>query len=68
MSNAGYVPGVSDRILTICTIIPAITYTLIWLLYKFAYPLTKEKLEPIYKEVREANEAIAKEEAAEETE
>ena len=58
MANAGYVPGVSDRILTICTIIPAITYTLIWLLYKFAYPLTKEKLEPIYEEVRAANEAL----------
>jgi len=63
MSNAGYVPGVSDRILTICTIIPAVTYTLIWLLYKFAYPLTKEKLEPIYEEVQAANEALAKEEA-----
>lgn len=68
MANSGYVPGVSDRILTICTIIPAVTYTLIWLLYQFAYPLTKEKLEPIYKEVREANEAIAKEEAAQEIE
>lgn len=60
MSNAGFVPGVSDRILTICTVIPAITYTLIWLLYRFAYPLTKEKLEPIYEEVRTANEELAK--------
>ena len=64
MSNAGYVPGTSDKILTICTLIPAITYTLIWLLYRFGYPLTKEKLEPIYEKVRADNEALAK---AEET-
>ncbi|MBR2589809.1 MAG: MFS transporter [Clostridia bacterium] len=63
MANSGYVPGVSDKILTICTVIPAITYTLIWLLYRFAYPLTKEKLEPIYEEVRAANEALAEEES-----
>ena len=55
MANAGYVSGVSDRILFICTLIPAITYTAIWLLYKFAYPLTKERLEPIYAEVQKAN-------------
>ena len=55
MANAGYVSGVSDKILFICTLIPAITYTSIWLLYKFAYPLTKERLEPIYAEVQKAN-------------
>jgi GPH family glycoside/pentoside/hexuronide:cation symporter len=60
MSNAGYVAGTSDRILTICTLIPAITYTLIWLLYRFGYPLTKEKLEPIYEKVRADNEALAR--------
>lgn len=62
MANAGYVGGAggtSDRILTICTLIPAITYTLIWLLYRFAYPLTKERLEPIYEKVRADNEAAA---------
>ncbi len=64
MSNAGYVPGTSDKILTICTLIPAITYTLIWLLYRFGYPLTKEKLEPIYEKVRIDNEALAKAEEA----
>ena len=58
IADAGYVPGVGDKILTICTLIPAVTYTLIWLLYKFAYPLTKEKLEPIYKEVRSSNETV----------
>ncbi|MBR2278530.1 MAG: MFS transporter [Eubacterium sp.] len=56
MSNAGFVSGVSEGILKVCTIIPAITYTLIWLLYRFGYPLTKEKLEPIYKTVHESNE------------
>ena len=52
MADAGFVEGVSQGILTVCTIIPAITYTLIFLLYQFAYPLTKEKLEPIYEYVR----------------
>lgn len=55
MSNAGYVEGVSEGILKVCTIIPAITYTLIFVLYRFAYPLTKERLEPVYKYVRESN-------------
>ena len=55
MASIGYKEGVSEGILWICTIIPAITYTAIWLLYRFAYPLTKEKLEPIYKQVRSSN-------------
>lgn len=58
MSNAGYVPGVSEGILKVCTLIPAIVYTLIFLLYKFAYPLTKEKLEPVYEYVREHNKSL----------
>ncbi len=60
MANAGYVEGVSEGILQVCTLIPAITYTLIFVLYQFAYPLTKEKLEPIYKHVRSSHEADAK--------
>ena len=60
MADAGYVEGgTSDKILTICTLIPAITYTLIWLLYRFGYPLTKERLEPIYEKVKADNEALA---------
>ena len=55
MSNAGFVPGISEGILTVCTLIPAITYTLVFVLYKFFYPLTKEKLEPVYEYVRENN-------------
>ncbi len=58
MASIGYKQGVSEGILWLCTLIPAITYTAIWLLYKFAYPLTKEKLEPIYEKVRSSNEAI----------
>lgn len=59
MANAGYVDGVSDGILKVCTLIPAVTYTSIFLLYKFAYPLTKEKLVPIYDTIRKNNEEIA---------
>lgn len=55
MANAGYVEGVSEGILKVCTIIPAIAYTLIFLLYKFAYPLTKEKLQPVYEYTRNHN-------------
>ena len=56
MANAGFVDGVSQGILMVCTLIPAITYTLIFLLYQFAYPLTKEKLVPVYETVRKNNE------------
>ena len=31
----------------------SVVYTGVWLLMKFGYPLTKEKLEPIYAFVRE---------------
>lgn len=60
MANAGYVEGVSEGILKVCTLIPAVIYTLIFILYKFAYPLTKEKLEPVYAYVRQHNEEILK--------
>ncbi len=59
MTSTGYVEGVSEGILKVCTVIPAVTYTLIYLLYQFAYPLTKEKLEPIYSYVRESHELAA---------
>lgn len=58
MANAGYVDGISEGILTVCTLIPAITYTLVFVLYKFFYPLTKEKLEPVYDYVRQNNENL----------
>ena len=46
MANAGFVDGISEGILTVCTLIPAITYTLVFILYKFFYPLTKERSKP----------------------
>ena len=51
----------SKKIMLICTIIPAIVYTGVWLLRRFGYPLTKEKLVPIYAFVREKREAAEKE-------
>lgn len=59
MTSTGFVEGVSQGILKVCTIIPAITYSLIFTLYQFAYPLTKEKLEPIYSYVRASHEVAA---------
>ncbi len=53
--------GTSRKIMFICTIIPAVVYTGVWLLMRFGYPLTKERLEPIYEYVR-----LKREEAAEE--
>ncbi len=55
MATRGFVPGVSEGILMVCTLIPAVTYTLIFLLYQFGYPLTKKRLEPIYAYVRQTN-------------
>ena len=54
MAEAGYVVGVSEGILKVCTLIPAVTYTLIFLLYVL-FPLTKTRLEPVYAYVRETN-------------
>lgn len=47
----------SKKIMFICTVIPAIVYTGVWLLMRFGYPLTKERLEPIYDFVRQKREA-----------
>ena len=55
MANSGYVSGISEGILKICTLIPAVTYTLIFILFKFAYPLTKEKLAPVYDYIKSRN-------------
>ena len=53
--------GTSKKIMFICTIIPAVVYTGVWLLMRFGYPLTKERLEPIYAFIREKREAAATE-------
>ena len=52
-ANSGVVNNVSDGILFVCTLIPAIVYTLVWVLMQFGYPLTKERLEPVYAYMRE---------------
>lgn len=49
--------NVSDKILFVCTIIPAIVYTLVFILFKFGYPLDKKKLEPIYEGLRNSRSA-----------
>ena len=66
MANAGFVPGVSEGILKVCTIIPAITYTLIFILYVL-FPLTKERLEPVYSYIRSNNAKLTGGEAESET-
>ncbi len=53
MGDKGYIPGVGDDILFVCTIIPAIVYTLVFILFKFGYPLNKARLEPIYASLRQ---------------
>lgn len=56
MGDKGYIAegGVSDKILFVCTIIPAIVYTLVFILFKFGYPLDKKRLEPIYEGLRKS--------------
>ncbi len=57
----GFIDGVSQNIMFICTVIPAVVYTSVWLIFRFGYPLTKEKLEPIYASLREKHEVEAAE-------
>ena len=49
--------GTSKKIMFICTIIPAVVYTSVWLIFQFGYPLTKEKMEPIYESLRKKHES-----------
>ncbi len=55
-ASVGFLPGTSEKIMFICTVIPAIVYTSVWLIFRFGYPLTKEKLEPIYDSLRTKHE------------
>ncbi len=64
MGTKGFVEGTSQKIMFICTIIPAVVYTGVWLLMRFGYPLTKERLEPIYEFIREKREAAEAEAVA----
>ncbi len=56
--SAGYVEGVGEGILFVCTIIPAIVYTLVFILFKI-YPLKKDKLEVMYEDLRKSREIAA---------
>ncbi len=55
--SAGYVEGVGEGILFVCTVIPAIVYTLVFILFKFGYPLNKSKLEVMYSSLRKSRSA-----------
>lgn len=55
--SAGYVEGVGEGILFVCTIIPAIVYTLVFILFKFGYPLNKSRLEVMYSSLRKSRTA-----------
>ena len=54
MGDKGYIPEVGEGILFVCTVIPAIVYTLVFILMQFGYPLNKANLEPVYSYVRKA--------------
>lgn len=62
MGNQGYIEGVGEGILFVCTIIPAIVYTLVFVLMQFAYPLNKANLEPVYEYVHNARKKTEDEE------
>ena len=59
MGDKGYLPGVGEGILFVCTVVPAVVYTLVFLLMQFGYPLSKSKLEPVYAHIREKRAAQA---------
>lgn len=59
MGDKGFIPGVGEGILFVCTLIPAIVYTLVFILMQFGYPLSKSKLVPIYEQIREKRAAEA---------
>lgn len=61
IADLGYVEGVGEKLMVLCTVIPAIVYTLVFILMKFVYPLSKEKLEPIYAYIRDSRATLAEE-------
>lgn len=67
MNKSVFIPGVSPKILKICTGIPAVTYTIIFILY-ILFPLTKDKLVPVYEYTQKANREIAEKKERELTE
>lgn len=61
MGDKGYIEGVGEGILFVCTIIPAIVYTLVFVLMQFAYPLNRKNLEPVYEYVHNARQKAEEE-------
>ena len=61
MGDKGYIEGVGEGILFVCTIIPAIVYTLVFVLMQFAYPLSRKNLEPVYEYVHNARQKAEEE-------
>ena len=61
MADKGYIEGVGEGILFVCTIIPAIVYTLVFVLMQFAYPLSRKNLEPVYEYVHNARQKAEEE-------
>jgi len=47
-ANLGYVKGVGERLMVLCTVVPAVVYTLVFVFMQFLYPLSKENLGPVY--------------------
>jgi len=52
-ANVGYVKGVGERLMLLCTVIPAVVYTLVFIFMQFLYPLSKENLKPVYQFMEE---------------
>ena len=45
--------GVGDKILTAATLVPAIAYSVTFLIFAFWYPLNKKKLEKLHEDLKE---------------
>jgi len=56
-ANLGYVPGVGERLMILCTVIPAVVYSLVFVFMQFLYPLSKENLKPVYQFMEEKRES-----------
>ena len=55
IADLGYVAGVGDRLMTICTVVPAVIYSAVFVILAFLYPLGKKQLVPIYQYIRRSN-------------
>lgn len=56
--SAGYVEGVGEGILFVCTVIPAVVYTLVFVLF-LVYPLNKSKLEVMYNDLTKTRHVLS---------